>query len=116
MAQATAPILDSTSSSNRCNAPIRSLSEAQRTCREIVGRVDPTLLSQSGSRVCIAAVEDECLISYSITSSACGSTIGGTSMVRALAVLRLITSSYLVGFCAGRAEGFAPLRIRFRVP
>src|ERR1700730_4333180 len=31
-------------------APIRSLSEAQRTCREIVGRVDPTLLSRSGPR------------------------------------------------------------------
>jgi hypothetical protein len=28
--------------------------------------------------------------------------------VRALAVLRLITSSYLVGFCTGRAD-FAPL-------
>jgi hypothetical protein len=33
------------SSSNRCNATIRELSEAQRTCRELVGRVDPTLLT-----------------------------------------------------------------------
>src|SRR3984893_4574253 len=36
------------SSSNRCNAPIRELSEAQRTCRELVARVDPTLLTLSG--------------------------------------------------------------------
>jgi hypothetical protein len=28
-----------------------SLSEAQRTCRELVGRVDPTLLTHCGSRV-----------------------------------------------------------------
>jgi hypothetical protein len=34
--------------SNRCNAAIRELSEAQRTCRELVGRVDPTLLTHSG--------------------------------------------------------------------
>ena len=39
MAQATAPILD--------ESPIRELSEAQRTCRELVGRVDPTLLTQT---------------------------------------------------------------------
>src|SRR5262249_42882489 len=30
----------------------------------------------------------------------------------ALAVLRLITSSYLVGACTGKSAGFAPLRIR----
>ena len=34
---------------------------------------------------------------YSITSSARASSIGGTSRPSALAVLRLITSSYLVG-------------------
>jgi hypothetical protein len=38
-------------------SPIRSLSEAQRTCREIVGCVDPTLLTHLGSGVCIAAVD-----------------------------------------------------------
>jgi hypothetical protein len=36
---------------------IRSLSEDQRTCRELVGRVDPTLLTHLGSGVCVAAVE-----------------------------------------------------------
>jgi hypothetical protein len=56
MAQATAPILDSTSSSNRCNAPIRELSEAQRTWRELVGRVDPTLLTLKRHWMCTAAM------------------------------------------------------------
>jgi hypothetical protein len=35
--------------------------------------------------------------SYSITSSARASSVGGISMLRALAVLRLMTSSNLVG-------------------
>jgi Molybdopterin-binding domain of aldehyde dehydrogenase len=40
---------------------------------------------------------------------------GGGVAVRAQKPDRnLITSSYLVGFCTGRAAGFAPLRIRFR--
>ena len=38
--------------------------------------------------------------------------IGGTSRPSALAVLRLITSSYLVGACTGRSAGFSPLRMR----
>src|SRR5437763_15642629 len=44
---------------------------------------------------------------YSITSSARASSIGGTSRPSALAVLRLITSSYLVGVCTGRSAGFS---------
>src|SRR5262245_13386288 len=43
---------------------------------------------------------------HSITSSARASTVAGTSRPRALAVLRLITSSYLVGACTGRSAGF----------
>jgi hypothetical protein len=38
---------------------------------------------------------------YSITSSASASSVGGTSRPRTLAVLRLTTSSYLVGACTG---------------
>ena len=49
---------------------------------------------------------------YSITSSARASTDGGTVRPSALAVLRLMTSSYLVGACTGRSAGFSPLRIR----
>src|SRR5262245_20869620 len=46
---------------------------------------------------------------HSITSSARASNVGGTSRPSALAVLRLMTSSYLVGACTGRSPGFSPL-------
>jgi hypothetical protein len=44
------------SSSNRCNAQIRELSEVQRTCHELVGRVDPMLLTRLGHWLCTAAM------------------------------------------------------------
>src|SRR5262245_56158589 len=49
---------------------------------------------------------------HSITSSARASSVAGTSRPSALALLRLITRSYLVGACTGRWEGFSPLRMR----
>src|SRR5262249_22206327 len=49
---------------------------------------------------------------HSITSSARASSDGGTVRPSALAVLRLITSSYLVGACTGMSAGFSPLRMR----
>jgi hypothetical protein len=49
---------------------------------------------------------------HSITSSARASTAGGTVRPSALAVLRLIARSYLVGVCTGRSAGFSPLRMR----
>ena len=49
---------------------------------------------------------------YSITSSARASSIGGTSMPSAFAVLRLMTSSNLVGCSTGRSPGFSSLRMR----
>jgi hypothetical protein len=49
---------------------------------------------------------------YSTTSSARASSVGGTSRPSALAVLRLITKSYLVGACTGRSAGFSLLRMR----
>src|SRR5262245_12497514 len=52
------------------------------------------------------------LRAHSITSSARASSVGGTSRPSALAVLRLITNSYLVGACTGRSAGFSPFRIR----
>src|SRR5262249_3694895 len=55
---------------------------------------------------------DELASLHSMTSSARASTVGGMSRPRALAVLRLITSSYLVGACTGRSAGFSPLRTR----
>src|SRR5262249_46460582 len=45
---------------------------------------------------------DERTSVHSITSSARASSVGGTSMPSALAVWRLMTSSYLVGACTGR--------------
>src|SRR5205807_9326101 len=49
---------------------------------------------------------------YSITSSARSRRDGGTVMPSALAVLRLIANSYLLGACTGRSAGFSPLRTR----
>src|SRR5262249_48317478 len=53
---------------------------------------------------------------HSITSSAPASRVGGMSRPSAFAVLRLITSSYLVGACTGRSAGFSPLRMRSTYP
>src|SRR6185503_7855437 len=44
---------------------------------------------------------------YSITSSARASSVGGTSRPSVLAVLRLITSSYFTGACTGRSAGLS---------
>src|SRR5262249_20683666 len=46
---------------------------------------------------------------HSITSSAMASSEGGTSRPSAFAVLRLMTSSNLVGCSTGRSAGLAPL-------
>jgi len=48
---------------------------------------------------------------HSITSSARASSVGGTSRPSAFAILRLITSSNLVGCSTGISAGFAPRRI-----
>jgi hypothetical protein len=49
---------------------------------------------------------------YSITSSASASRDDGTLMRSAFAVLRLMTSSNLVGSWIGRSPGFSPLSTR----
>src|SRR4029078_11734258 len=49
--------------------------------------------------------------SHSITSAARASRVGGTLTPSALAVLRLMTSSNVVGCSTGRSAGFAPLSI-----
>src|SRR5262249_13870254 len=49
---------------------------------------------------------------HSITSSARASSDGGTSRPSALAVLRLIAYSNLVGACTGRSAALAPRRMR----
>src|SRR5262249_19352806 len=55
---------------------------------------------------------DELAPPHSITSLARASKLSGTVRPSALAVLRLITSSYLVGACTGRSDGFSPLKMR----
>jgi hypothetical protein len=47
---------------------------------------------------------------YSITSSARASSVGGTSRPSAFAVVKLMTSSNLVGCSTGMSAGFAPRR------
>ena len=56
-----------------------------------------------------AEQRDELAPLHSITSSARASRVGGTSRPSALAVLRLITSSNLVGCSIGKSAGFAPV-------
>src|SRR5262249_39088617 len=56
--------------------------------------------------------EERAALDHSITSSARASSVGGISRPGALAVLRLITKSYLVGACTGRLAGFSSLRMR----
>src|SRR5262245_65384494 len=64
-------------------------------------------------RGCRAAEKrDELATLHSITSSARASRVGGTVRPSALTVLRLMTSSNLVGACTGRSAGFAPRRMR----
>src|SRR6516165_7226439 len=71
-------------------------------------------LPRERPRGCRAAEQRDELApgAHSITSSARASTVAGMSRPSAFAVLRLMTSSYLVGACTGRSAGFSPLRMR----
>src|SRR5258707_14533668 len=74
----------------------------------------PLLLSTCGERPSsrTAGQSDELATLHSITCSAPASSILGITMPRAFAVLRLITSSNLVGACTGRSAGLAARRMR----
>src|SRR5262245_46716167 len=79
------------------------------------GRQLPRLLRARRERPrCRPAAEerDELALVHSITSSAIASSDGGTVRPSALAVLRLITSSNLVGCSTGISPGLVPLRMR----
>src|SRR5262249_44780212 len=58
-----------------------------------------------------AEQRDELAPLHSITSSATSSRSRGISRLSDRAVLRLMTSSYLVGCSTGRSAGFAPFKI-----
>src|SRR5262249_9150378 len=57
------------------------------------------------------ASKERAAVHHCMTSSARASRDGGIVSPRALAVLRLITSSNLVGCSTGRSPGLAPFRI-----
>src|SRR5262245_7023186 len=59
-----------------------------------------------------AEERDELAAFHSITSSARASSVGGTLRLSALATLRLIANSNLVGACTGRSAALAPPRMR----
>src|SRR5262249_2607441 len=61
---------------------------------------------------CAAEERDEVAPLHSITSSAVNKSVGGIVRPSVLAVLRLITRSYLVGCWKGRSLAFSPRRIR----
>src|SRR5215831_551201 len=65
-------------------------------------------LAASGAAASALAAAWATHSTHSITSSARASSVGGRVRPRALAVLRLMTSWYLVGCCTGRSAGLAP--------
>src|SRR5262249_51709395 len=84
----------------------RQQADERPTCRLLRAR-------RERPRGCRAAEsQDELAPVHAITSSARASSVSGTVSPSPLAVLRLSTSSYLVGACTGRSAGFSPLRIR----
>src|SRR5262245_47484260 len=81
---------------------------------EISNRLKSGLLRARGERPCDHRCTEKCYELapvHSITSSAWTSTAGGIVSPSALAVLRLTTSSNLVGCWIGRSPGFVPFRI-----
>src|SRR5262249_2518871 len=72
------------------------------------------LLRPRHHRPCCRAAEqrDEVAALHSVTSSARGRRLGGTSRPSARAVGRLMTSSNLLDCMTGKSAGLAPLRMR----
>src|SRR5215831_16306396 len=67
--------------------------------------------SGAASRPPVSTLNERPTLHYSITWSARARSEGGIVSPRALAVLRLMTRSNLVGCSTGRSAGFVPLRI-----
>src|SRR5215471_6716475 len=92
------------------NGSVAFASAVTRRADGSMSRISCTLLPASSAATVVIPVT--AARPHSITSSARASSVGGTSRPRARAVLRLITSSYLVGACTGKSPGFSPLRMR----
>ena len=98
---------------NRCGPSRRRMSDAPAGLKNFAHELEGTFFNNICQTRTHAPQPTE---SYSITSSARASSVGGTVKPSALAVLRLIASSYLVGACTGRSAGFSPLRMRSTYP
>src|SRR5262249_48698468 len=85
----------------------RKVGRQNRHPRQIGGTLRTGLPADGGE---IKPTEEEGPPLHS-TTSARARIEGGTVMSSALAVLRLTTSSNLVGCCTGKSAGLAPLRI-----
>ena len=96
--QATAPLLRVEVNS----VNIRDAGEIERTVAAFARAPNGGLILTPGGAAAL----------HSITSSARASTEDGSTSPSAFAVLRLITSSYLVGACTGSSPGFAPRKMR----
>src|SRR5205814_10277012 len=86
----------------------RGVGRENRDSRQI-GRTLRTGLRADGGQAKPTDEEDPPL--HSMTSSARARIDGGTVRPSAIAVLRLTTSSNLVGCSTGRSAGLAPLRV-----
>jgi hypothetical protein len=75
-------------------------------------RFTPKTRLKSGHRTMSALCQLRKSAVHSTTSSARASNVAGISRSSVLAVLRLITSSNLVGCTTGRSAGRSPLRMR----
>src|SRR5262245_18805859 len=80
---------------------------------ELGMRLSPYCPLRAASLHRTAEQRDELATSHhSITSSAATMSLSGTVKLRALAVLRLITNSNLVGCTTGKSVGVSPARMR----
>src|SRR5262245_50525389 len=87
----------------------------QLRCSEGVGLCDVRFTPESGHVQCggpclLWAKKKQTLADHSITASARASNVSGRVRPRTLAVVRLTTTSNLVGCWTGRSPGFAPRR------
>jgi hypothetical protein len=72
----------------------------------------PIVGSLERPRCRAAEQRDEVAAPHHSIKSARASSVSGTVSPKALAVFKLITSSYFVGACTGSSAGFSPLRMR----
>jgi hypothetical protein len=115
LAQAT--ILEAAGMCFEASRPMSAVGQKQTSRSEVAMSALPPKadIVQPGADVRLGPFPDKVHRSkehrYSITSSARSSMDVGSAMPSALAVLRLIMNSNLVGCSTGRSVGFAPLRI-----